>query len=281
MGWYTNWSEWFEDTGFSVSQVEFRTGSTHTISYNLNGGINDPANPVSYTVGVTAPFTLKNPVRNGYTFVKWVDQNGYRVKATEPYGLSGNLVYIAIWEKNSTTTNVTSSQLKLTITGTTRKVAAGKKTKLQVKTSSGVVNPSNLIWTSSNKKVATVNSSGVVTFKKKTGGKRVVITAALKNNRNAKATYKLTATKNPVTKITISGKKTMKINKSQRLKAKVSGKSGAYKTVKWTSSNNKYATVTSKGQVKALKAGKRKTVTITASALDGSGKKARFKIKLK
>ena len=280
-GWYTNWSEWYEDTGFSEAQVEFRTGSTHTISYNLNGGINDLANPVSYTVGVTAPFTLKNPVRNGYTFVKWVDQNGYRVKATEPYGLSGNLVYIAIWEKNSTTTNVTSSQPKLTITGTTRKVAAGKKTKLQVKTSSGVVNPSNLIWTSSNKKVATVNSSGVVTFKKKTGGKRVVITAALKNNRNAKATYKLTATKNPVTKITISGKKTMKINKSQRLKAKVSGKSGAYKTVKWTSSNNKYATVTSKGQVKALKAGKGKTVTITASALDGSGKKARFKIKLK
>ena len=281
LGWYTNWSEWFEDTGFSVSQVEFRTGSTHTISYNLNGGINDPANPVSYTVGVTAPFNLKNPVRNGYTFVKWVDQNGYRVKATEPYGLSGNLVYTAIWEKNSTTTNVTSSQPKLTITGTTRKVAAGKKTKLQVKTSSGVVNPSNLIWTSSNKKVATVNSSGVVTFKKKTGGKSVVITAALKNNRNAKATYKLTATKNPVTKITISGKKTMKINKSQRLKAKVSGKSGAYKTVKWTSSNKKYATVTSKGQVKALKAGKGKTVTITASALDGSGKKARFKIKLK
>ena len=280
-GWYTNWSEWYEDTGFSESQVEFRTGSTHTISYNLNGGINDPANPVSYTVGVTAPFNLKNPVRNGYTFVKWVDRNGYRVKATEPYGLSGNLVYTAIWEKNSTTTNVTSNQQKLTITGTTRKVAAGKKTKLQVKTSSGVVNPSNLIWTSSNKKVATVNSSGVVTFKKKTGGKSVVITAALKNNRNAKATYKLTATKNPVTKITISGKKTMKINKSQRLKAKVSGKSGAYKTVKWTSSNKKYATVTSKGQVKALKAGKGKTVTITAAALDGSGKKARFKIKLK
>lgn len=62
---------------------------------------------------------------------------------------------------------MTSSQPKLTITGTTRKVAVGKKTKLQVKTSSGVVNPSNLIWTSSNKKVATVNSSGVVTFKKK------------------------------------------------------------------------------------------------------------------
>ena len=47
------------------------------------------------------------------------------------------------------------------------KSSSGKETKLQVKTSSGVVNPSNLIWTSSNKKVATVNSSGVVTFKRK------------------------------------------------------------------------------------------------------------------
>ena len=45
--------------------------------------------------------------------------------------------------------------------------------------------------------------------------------------------------------------------------------------------NMELAKVTSKGQVKALKAGKGKTVTITASALDGSGKKARFKIKLK
>ena len=27
-GWYTNWSEWYEDTGFSEAQVEFRTGST-------------------------------------------------------------------------------------------------------------------------------------------------------------------------------------------------------------------------------------------------------------
>lgn len=244
---------------------------------------------MSYTVGVTAPVELKKPVRNGCTFVKWVDQGGYTIRKTEPYGLSGDLVYTAIWEENkksgttgnNSVANTVSGQQKLTITGETRKVAAGKKTTLQVKTSSGTVNPLTMNWISSNTKVATVSKKGVVTFKKNTGGKSVVITATLKSNKNVKVTYKLTATKNPVTKITISGKKTMKVNKSQKLKAKVRGKSGAYKAVKWTSSNKKYATVTSKGQVKALKAGKGRTVKITATALDGSGKKATFKIKLK
>lgn len=285
--------EWLADNGLSKSRVEFRTGSTHQIRYNLNGGINDPSNPTSYTVGVTTPVVLKNPTRDGYTFVKWVDEDGYDIEETKPYGGYGDLVYTAIWEENkkpgtttgnatnNSATNTASGQQKLTITGETRKVAAGKKTTLQVKTSSGTVNPSTMTWTSSNKKVATVSSKGVVIFKKNTGGKSVVITATLKSNKNVKVTYKLTATKNPVTKVTISGKKTMKVNKSQKLKAKVSGKAGAYKAVKWTSSNKKYATVTSKGQVKALKAGKGKTVKITATALDGSGKKATFKIKLK
>ena len=51
--------------------------------------------------------------------------------------------------------------------------------------------------------------------------------------------------------------------------------------IEWTSSNNKYATVNSKGVVTAKKAGIGKTVTITAKATDGSGKKATIKIKIK
>lgn len=263
---YTVWDGAY---GINASRVEFREGSTHQISYNLNGGVNNQANPSSYTVG-TAPVKLQNPVKNGYTFVEWRDKNGSKITETEPYSGRGDLTYTAIWKK----------QEKLIITGSTKKVAAGKRTTLQVKNSSGIISSTNVIWSSSNKKVATVNSKGIVTFKKKTGGKSVVITATLKNDSSVKAIYKLTAAKNPVTKITITGKKTMKINKSQTLKAKVSGKSGAYKSVKWSSSNTKYATVSSKGKVKALKAGKGKTVKITATALDGSGKKATFKIKL-
>lgn len=42
-----------------------------------------------------------------------------------------------------------------------------------------------------------------------------------------------------------------------------------------------YATVNSKGVVKTKKAGKGKTVKITAQATDGTGKKATVKIKIK
>ena len=73
-----------------------------------------------------------------------------------------------------------------------------------------------------------------------------------------------------VTKIKISGP-------SQKLAA---GKK-ANTTLKWTSSNSKYATVSKTGKVKAKKAGKGKFVTITAVSTDGSNKKAKIKIKIK
>ena len=61
-----------------------------------------------------------------------------------------------------------------------------------------------------------------------------------------------------VKKIAISGKKSVKAGKSLKLKAKVSSTKKANKKLKWTSSNTKYATVSSSGKVKALKAGKGK-----------------------
>ena len=54
----------------------------------------------------------------------------------------------------------------------------------------------------------------------------------------------------------------------------------AHKAVKWTSSNTKYATVSSKGVVKTTIAGKGKIVKITVAAVDGSGKKAVKKIRI-
>ena len=57
-------------------------------------------------------------------------------------------------------------------------------------------------------------------------------------------------------------------------------KTAANRTVKWKSSNKKYATVNSKGVVTVKKAGIGKKVTITATAKDGSGKKATYRIKI-
>ncbi len=169
---------------------------------------------------------------------------------------------------------------KISISGLSKKIAAGKKVKLTAKISPSNVSNKGVTWKSSNKKVATVNSKGVVTMKKKSGGKSVTITATAKDGSKVKATYKIKSMKGKVTKVTISGKKSVKAGKTLKLTGKVKATKSANKKLKWTSSNKKYATVTSSGKVKALKAGKGKRVKITAMAADGSGKKKTVVIKI-
>lgn len=170
---------------------------------------------------------------------------------------------------------------KISVSGLSNKIAAGKRVKLTAK-----ITPSNaankaVTWTSSNKKVATVDKNGNVTLKKNTGGKKVTITVAAKDGSKAKASYKITSMKGIVKKISISGKTSVKAGKSLKLKAKVTASKGANTAVSWTSSNTKYATVTSSGKVTAKKAGKGKKVKITVAAKDGSGKKKTITIKIK
>lgn len=172
---------------------------------------------------------------------------------------------------------------KLSITAPSKKLAAGKKVKLTL-----TVTPSNaankaVTWKSSNKKYATVDKNGKITLKKAGAGKTVTITATAKDGSGKKATIKIKIMKHAVKSIKITApSKTLKAGKSMKLKTtiKTTGKS-VNKTIKWTSSNKKYATVNSKGKVTAKKAGKGKTVTITATATDGSNKKAKVKIKIK
>ncbi len=169
---------------------------------------------------------------------------------------------------------------KITISGLSKKIAAGKKVKLTAKISPSDAADKGVIWKSSNKKVATVNSKGIVSMKRKSGGKSVTITATAKDGSQVKAVYKIKSMKGKVTKVNISGKKTLKAGKSLKLTGKVKSTKNANKKLKWISSNKKYATVTSSGKVKALKAGIGKRVKITAMATDGSGKKKTVTIKI-
>lgn len=166
---------------------------------------------------------------------------------------------------------------QIILKGISHNIASGKKIKLSA---SGL--PANaLIWTTSNPKVATVTQTGVVTIKKKTGGKSVTITATAADGSGISASWKIKSMKGVVKKIAVTGAKTVKAGKSLKLKAKVTATKGANKKLRWTSSNTKYATVSSTGTAKTLKAGKGKKVKITAMATDGSGKKKTVIIKIK
>lgn len=172
------------------------------------------------------------------------------------------------------------TDIKLTA-APSRRIAAGKKVKLKASIAPSNATDKSVTWTSSNKKVATVNAKGLVTFKKNAGGKKVTITATAKDGSKKFAKITLTCMKGSVKSIKLSGKTTVKSGKTTKLKAKVSTKNGkANKTVVWSSSNTKLATVAKNGKVKTVK-GKKGTVKITAKATDGSGKKATIKIKIK
>lgn len=129
---------------------------------------------------------------------------------------------------------------------------------------------------SSNKKVVQVTvKNGKLTIKGLKAGKATVTVISTKG---AKATVKITVQKQKVAtkklKATVSTKQILKKGKKVTLKVAKTPFT-AQDTVKWTSSNKKIATVTSKGVVKGLKKG---TATITAKA----GKKVvKFKVRVK
>lgn len=81
--------------------------------------------------------------------------------------------------------------------------------------------------------------------------------------------------------ITVSGTATsIFVGKTAVLTANVTPADAENKAVTWTSSNNNYAAVDANGKVTAKKAGAGKTVTITATAKDGTGKQAAYQIKI-
>lgn len=186
------------------------------------------------------------------------------------------------YEKIQTSGSGSESNKKVSsikITGNTT-VLAGKKVTLKA-----VVTPTNaknkaVTWSVSNKNYASVSSNGILTAKAAGAGKTVTVTATARDGSGKKASVRVKIN-GPVKKIVLKASKTLLTGKNTKVKATVSVGNGGSKALSWSSSNQKYATVSSAGVVTARSAGAGKTVTITAKAKDGSGKKASIKIKLK
>ena len=181
------------------------------------------------------------------------------VPQTESYAASGKIKTIAV-------TNLPAKQLTL---------KKGKSFTLKTKvTATGKISK-KVAYKSSNKKVATVNAKGKITAKKKG-----TATITVYSKADKKKTCKIKVTVGtPVTKVKLNKTKAnLNVGKSLTLKTTLSPKKPSNKGIIWKSSNTKVATVTSKGVVKAKKAG---TVKITATAKDGSGKKASCKVTVK
>ena len=155
-------------------------------------------------------------------------------------------------------------------------VISGKSIELTAGISPEAAAKNPIKWSSSDKSVATVSDTGVVTAKTVTETKTVVITAKAQDDGGVTGTKVITVL--PLAKKlsirngeeTVSGKEiTVDLNKSKSLtlSAKVQPE-GASASVNWKSSDKEVAEVDEKGNVTFKRQG---SVTITAAAKDGSG----------
>ena len=160
------------------------------------------------------------------------------------FSYGGPRVSIKLSETSCSIVKGKTRQLRATITGTTRK-------------------PS---WSSSNSSVASVNSKGKITAKKK--GTAVITCKVGSKKVTCRVTVKNSSIKLNRTNVTLytSDRKTVSLSASVQ---------GASSKVVWKSSNTSIATVTSKGKVTAKRAG---TATISAKA---NGATAKCKVTVK
>ena len=266
-----------------IQEVDIEGNSLSTLSMSYNGMklIENRDYRIS-TIEVFGEISASIIGENNYTGV--IEKLLEKEESSEDNGVSqsGNLNddsddYESLPEK--VTQNYVNN---IYISGISKKIAAGKKIKLTADIFPNNASNQQIIWSSSNPKVANVNQNGVVSLKKKTGGKSVIITATAADGGGVRATYKIKAMKGVVKKVSTVGSKSTVIQagKALKLKAKVSATAKANKKLIWTSSNEEYATVKN-GKVKTFKSAKGKKVKITAMATDGSNKKATFLIKIK
>ncbi len=171
--------------------------------------------------------------------------------------------------KTKTTTvkkTVTVKQLVATVSlsKTDATVMRTQKVKLTAAIVPTTASRKSVTWKSSNTKVASVSSSGVVTGK---SAGTAVITCTAKDGSGITASCTVTVTPITVTGLRLSkAALTVRAGRSYSLRATVLPRNTDFKTVTWQSSNPAVATVSAKGKVKGIAPG---TVTITATANNG------------
>ena len=79
----------------------------YNISYNLDDGVVETANPISYTIE-SDNITLNNPTKKGYTFTGWTGTglDNKTLNVVIPTGSTGDREYTANFEKNKYTLTV-------------------------------------------------------------------------------------------------------------------------------------------------------------------------------
>ena len=157
--------------------------------------------------------------------------------------------------------NVVANVTKIALSETSGTLKEGESKTLTATTAPTKVDNNEIIWQSSNTKVATVENGKITAVANGTA----IITAKYKKNENIKADYNVTVVEK-ISKITLSETNiSLKVGKSKTITATTEPTRVGQSEIKWQSSNTKVATVEN-GKIIAVSAG---TTTITAKTSNG------------
>jgi uncharacterized protein YjdB len=197
--------------------------------------------------------------------VATVDQNG---KVTAVGGGSATITAKSGNKQATCTVTVTVPVSSVTLNKTSLSLTKGQSETLTATVKPDDATDKKVTWSSSNTSVVTVDQNGKVTA---VAGGSATITAKA-DDKQATCTITVTV---PVSSVTLN-KSELKLKKgtSETLIATVGPDDATNKTVVWSSSNTKVATVDQNGKVTSVDTG---TATITVTTNDGS-KKATCKV---
>ena len=161
-----------------------------------------------------------------------------------------------------------SGKYKITVHNINSNTVLKKGTKIKIaytatKTKGGVTTGAKVKFKSSKKKVASVSKSGVIKAKKK-GTTYITVYCKAKPGKKKKIKIRVGT---PVSSISISGTRYLRVGRSNTLKAQPNS-SATNKNVSWWSDNPAVATVNNNGKIEGISSG---VATVYAQAKDGSG----------
>ena len=266
-----------------------KAGEDYVTKTTLARNLGDTVSLAAYTLDLSGEAPAEETAE-----VTWKSSNG-KVASVDENGTvtclkSGSATITATSGKVKATVTVKVTGLVKGITVTTKKAAdsltlASGKT-LALKANVEPANASNkaVTWSiTEGSAYAKVSSSGVITANKDlTGLRTVTVTATAKDGSGASGSAQVTLRplvqgleiKRPGASENTTQVWDMAASSTLQLSA-VTYPVAARKDVTWKSSNAKVASIDADGKITCLRAG---TVTITATAKDGSGEKASFKL---
>lgn len=266
-----------------------KVGDSYVTKTTLARNVNDTVSLAAYTLDLSGEVPAEETAE-----VTWKSSNGKVASVAEDGTVtclkSGSATITATSGKVKATVTIKVTGLVKGITVTTKKAAdsltlASGKT-LALKATVEPANASNkaVTWSiTDGSAYAKVSSSGVITANKDlTGVKTVTVTATAKDGSGISGSAKVTLRplvqgleiKRPGASENTTQVWDMAADSTLQLSA-VTYPVAARKDVTWKSSNAKVASIDAGGKITCLRAG---TVTITATAKDGSGEKASFKL---